>query len=75
MLDLLYCHDLKVELGELYVNFGSVHVYEDKFALVVSMIKNGISPTFLQLNVPIPLNNVPEWYEKNLEFYNLEFKL
>ena len=59
----------KLMNGNLTVNIGSSHIYENKIALVKSMLSNGIEKEVLLLKKVIPLFNSQKWYEDNLLQY------
>jgi len=57
-------------LGRLFINFGSVHLYERHFNMIEKMVNsNNIKQHFVKLNEIIPLGKSQYWYEKNINKY------
>lgn len=67
---LLSLDNKDIILGDLIINIGSSHIYENKFELVYNMLNNSTyNEIFIQLNKLIELNHTFEWYEHNLKKY------
>lgn len=58
-----------IKLGGIYVNIGSIHVYENKFNLLEKIVNSINNYYFIKLLSEIPLHKSIKWYEDNLEKY------
>jgi len=59
----------ELELGVLFINFGSVHIYESDLQLVNSMLKGNVKQYYVKLKKELPLYNTQDWYENKLNDY------
>lgn len=58
--------DLDIPCGEILVNIGSSHFYEDKFELVNKILSDKKEYYFVKLKKPVELGHDMTWYEENI---------